>query len=213
MAEVDAARKVYCFPLGVQRTSSPHAHFFGSCYISNGVGIILFGLLIRGFSGPKATNWQIHRYPAFFLCLDQLIMVASSLGICWRKHKGQEMKRFKMKPKMLLLVAVVLLFPIGMIAQNGMFQRSVSDEANCGNGSTNGLMNRSESTIGYFSSQGFGAANGSLTGQGFGVTNGNITGQTFGVPLGSGLFVLLTAGIGYSALKSKKTTKQNRKEK
>ncbi len=73
-----------------------------------------------------------------------------------------------------------------------------------------GLMGRSESTVGgYFTGQGFGATNGNLSGQGFGVTNGNITGQTFGAPLGSGLLFLLTAGIGYSALKSKKTQKQN----
>ena len=117
---------------------------------------------------------------------------------------------------MLLLVAVVLLFPIGMIAQNGMFQRGVSDETNCGNSSADGLMNRSENTIGgYFYSQGFGATNGNLTGQGFGVTNGNITGQTFGTPLGNGLFVMLAAGAGYATLKSRKKQKQNqnRKEK
>ena len=84
MAEVDATRKVYCFPLGVQGTSCPHAHFFGSCYISDGVGINLFSLLIRGFSGPNETDWQRHRYPAFFLCINQLILVASSLGVCWR---------------------------------------------------------------------------------------------------------------------------------
>ena len=118
-----------------------------------------------------------------------------------------------MKAKMLLLAAVVLLFPIGMIAQNGMFQRGVSDKANCGNGNTNGLMSRSENTIGYFSSQGFGATNGSLTGQGFGVTNSNITGQTFGTPLGSGLFVMLAAGVGYATIKSKKKQKQNQNRK
>ena len=103
---------------------------------------------------------------------------------------------------MLLWVAVVLLFPIGMIAQNGMFQRGVSDDANCGNGSINGLMNRSESTVG-----------GCFTGQGFGATNGNITGQTFGAPLGGGLFVLLAAGAGYATMKSKKTQKQNQNRK
>ena len=118
-----------------------------------------------------------------------------ALGAC-RKHKGQTMKKFKMKPKVLLAMAVMSLLPLGTFAQEGLFQRGGAD----GNGGTNGLMNRSESTVG-----------GNLTGQGFGVTNGNITGQTFGAPLGSGVFLLLTAGIGYSALKSKKN--QNRKEK
>ena len=108
------------------------------------------------------------------------------------------------------MATVVLLFPIGMIAQNGMFQRGDTD----GTVSTNGLMNRSESTVGgYFSSQGFGATNSNLTGQGFGVTNGNITGQTFGTPLGNGLFVLLAAGAGYATIKSRKKQNQNQNRK
>ena len=63
---------------------------------------------------------------------------------------------------------------------------------------SNGLMNRSGSTVG-----------GNFTGQGFGATNGNITGQTFGVPLSGGLFVLLAAGAGYATLKSRKKQNQN----
>lgn len=102
-----------------------------------------------------------------------------------------------MKPKVLIVVlAVMAMLPIGTFAQEGLFQRGVGD----GNGSTNGMMGRNEGAVGGY-----------FTGQGFGATNGNITGQTFGAPLGSGLFFLLTAGIGYSALKSKKN--QNRKEK
>ena len=100
-------------------------------------------------------------------------------------------------------MAVLSLLPVGMSAQDGLFRRGVVDEANYGNGSTNGMMGRSEGAVGGY-----------FTGQGFGTTNGNITGQTFGAPLGSGLFLLLTAGIGYSAIKSKKTKRnQNRKEK
>ena len=125
-----------------------------------------------------------------------------ALGAC-REHIGQTMKKFKMKPKVLLVMAVLSLLPVGMSAQNGLFRRGVVDEANYGNGSTNGMMGRNEGAVGGY-----------FTGQGFGATNGNITGQTFGAPLGSGLFFLLTAGIGYSALKSKKTKQnQNRKEK
>ena len=100
-------------------------------------------------------------------------------------------------------MAVLSLLPVSMSAQDGLFQRGDADEATYGNGSTNGMMGRSEGAVGGY-----------FTGQGFGATNGNITGQTFGAPLGSGLFFLLTAGIGYSALKSKKTKQnQNRKEK
>ena len=109
-------------------------------------------------------------------------------------------KKFKMKPKMLLAMAILSLLPVGISAQEGVLRRGFVDEANYGNGNNNGLMGRSEGTVGGY-----------FTGQGFGATSGNITGQTFGAPLGSGLFFLFTAGIGYSALKSKKN--QNRKEK
>ena len=136
---------------------------------------------------------------AFSLCFKVIDDYYAALGAC-RKHKGQTMKKFKMKPKVLLAMAVLSLSPVGVSAQEGVFRRGFTDEANCGNCNTNGLMGRSEGAVGGY-----------FTGQGFGVTNGNITGQTFGAPLGSGLFFLLTAGIGYSALKSKKN--QNRKEK
>ena len=120
------------------------------------------------------------------------------MGAC-RKHKGQEMKKFKMKPKMLIVaIAVMSMLPLGTFAQEGLFQRGGTD----GNGCTNGLMDKSESTVG-----------GNFTGQGFGATNGNITGQTFGAPLGSGLIVLLAAGASYATFKSKKTQKQNQNRK
>lgn len=164
---------------------------------------------------PKRWDEQSFDSRAFSLCFRVIDDYHAALGAC-RKHIGQTMKKFKMKPKVLLVMAVLSLLPVGMSAQDGLFRRGVVvDEANYGNGSTNGMMGRSEGAVGgYFTGQGFGATSGDLTGQGFGVTNGNITGQTFGAPLGSGLFFLLTAGIGYSALKSKKTKQnQNRKEK
>lgn len=65
---------------------------------------------------------------------------------------------------------------------------------------SNELMNRSGGSVGS-----------NLSGQGFGATNGNLTGQTFGTPMGSGIFVLLAAGVGYATIKSMK--KQNGKEK
>lgn len=163
---------------------------------------------------PKRWDEQSFDSRAFFYVFKVIDDYSVALGVC-RKHKGQTMKKFKMKPKVLLAMAVLSLLPFGMSAQEGVFRRGFIDEANCGNRNTNGLMGRSEGAVGgYFTGQGFGATSGDLTGQGFGVTNGNITGQTFGAPLGSGLFFLLTAGIGYSALKSKKTKQnQNRKEK
>lgn len=136
---------------------------------------------------------------AFSLCFKVNHDYHVALGAC-RKHKYQEMKKFKMKPKMLIVaMAVMSMLPIGTFAQEGLFQRGDTD----GNGSANGLMNRSGSTVG-----------GNFTGQGFGATNGNITGQTFGTtPLGSGLFVLLAAGAGYATFKSKKTQKRNQNRK
>ena len=148
---------------------------------------------------PKRWDEQSFDSRAFSLCFRVIDDYHAALGAC-RKHIGQTMKKFKMKPKVLLVMAVLSLLPVGMSAQDGLFRRGVVDEANYGNGSTNGMMGRSEGAVGGY-----------FTGQGFGATNGNITGQTFGAPLGSGLFFLLTAGIGYSALKSKKN--QNRKEK
>ena len=113
------------------------------------------------------------------------------------------MKKFKMKPKaMMLAMAVLPLLPIGGFAQEGLFQRGVTDEVYYGHGSTSSLMGRDESTAGGY-----------FTGQGFGATNGNITGQTFGTPMGSRLFVMLAAGAGYATLKSKKTQKRNQNRK
>ena len=101
-----------------------------------------------------------------------------------------------------ILVAVGMLLPTSLSAQEqqggrhgGLFGENIPS-------TSNGLMNRSESTVG-----------GNFTGQGFGATNGNITGQTFGAPLGGGLFVLLAAGAGYATMKSKKTQKQNQNRK
>ena len=95
-------------------------------------------------------------------------------------------------------MAVMAMLPFGTFAQEGLFQRGGTD----GNGNTNGLMNRSESTVG-----------GNFTGQGFGSTGANITGQTFNAPLGSGLFIMLAAGASYATVKSRKNQNKKRKEK
>lgn len=187
---------------------------FRENYISKGVGINLFSLLSRGFSGPKSTDLQRLRYPRFLFVAQSTYKGRAILGVCWRKHNGLIMRKFKKKTNVLIvLMAVLLLPPFNLFAQEsqgkqgGLFRGN--EIKNSG-----GMLGRNEGFMGgNITGQGFGATNGNLTGQGFGVTNGNITGQTFGAPLGNGLFILLTAGIGYSALKSKKTSKQNRKEK
>ncbi len=191
-----------------------HVFVYTFMSISEAWASALFILDRWAMREPKRWDKQSFDSRAFSLCFRVIDDYHAVLGAC-RKHKGQTMKKFKMKPKVLLAMAVLSLLPFGMSAQEGMFRRGVSDVTSCGNGSTNGMMGRSEGAVGgYFTGQGFGATSGDLTGQGFGATNGNITGQTFGAPLGSGLFFLLTAGIGYSALKSKKTKQnQNGKEK
>lgn len=106
-----------------------------------------------------------------------------------------------------LLVAAGMLLSTNLSAQEqgrpgGLFGKSSTPSY--------GMMGRgSGSAEGNLTGQGFGATNGNLTGQGFGATDGNITGQTFGTPLGSGLFIMFAAGVGYATLKTKKKQKQN----
>ena len=101
-----------------------------------------------------------------------------------------------------ILVTAGMLLPVSLSAQEQQGDRHGGLFGENTPSASNGLMNRSESTVG-----------GNFTGQGFGATNGNITGQTFGAPLGGGLFVLLAAGAGYATMKSKKTQKQNQNRK
>lgn len=96
------------------------------------------------------------------------------------------MKKLKITKKVLALSLVMLAAsPIGAFAQDGLFQRGVSDETYYGFGSStdkSGLLgNRSVQTTGI------------------------INNQTFGqdVPLGSEIIVLLAAGVGYAVLKRK----------
>lgn len=83
---------------------------------------------------------------------------------------------------MAMLVALSL--PLGASAQEGLFNRGVSDEAYYGFGgsknSTSLIGNRDATT---------------------GVINNQIFGQE--VPMGSGVLILLAAGMGYAALKRK----------
>ena len=84
---------------------------------------------------------------------------------------------------MALIVAMSL--PISASAQEGLFDRGLSDEDYYGFGGT-------EKTTGVFGDRGV-------------QTTGVIDNQIFGqdVPLGSGIIVLLAAGMGYAALRRK----------
>lgn len=96
------------------------------------------------------------------------------------------MKKRKTKAHVLSLAMVfALTIPLGASAQEGLFQRGVSDEAYYGYGSANSKTD----LLGHRS---------------MGAT-GTIDNQIFGqpVPMGSGVILLLAAGAGYVILKRK----------
>lgn len=107
------------------------------------------------------------------------------------------MRNIKTKNKLQMLAMVMTLsIPMAAMAQGGLFQRG-NEPAGPQNSVATSLTN-----------QAFGNPfDGSIvTNQTFGnPTDGvNVTNQTFGVPLGSGLFTLLLASIGYAAINKQK---------
>ena len=102
------------------------------------------------------------------------------------------MEKLKMTKKALVLsLAMLAVSPIRALAQEGLFQRGVSDEEYYGNGkwsNNKGVFENGNRSI---------------------ETTGTINNQVFGqpVPLGSGIIVLLAAGAGYAALKRKEDKK------
>ncbi len=122
--------------------------------------------------------------------------------------RDKTLKKTKAKVFVLTLaVAVSLSLPLDTSAQGGMFQQGVYE-------SDQGLLGRGprSSPDGSFSHQSFGANQaGIFTHQTFGNSHeGNFTHQTFGnAPLGSGWFILLSAGAGYAALKRRKQNKKS----
>ena len=107
------------------------------------------------------------------------------------------MRNIKTKKKLQMLAMVMTLsIPMAATAQGGLFQRG-EEPAGPQNSVATSLTN-----------QAFGnPLDGSnVTNQTFGnSTDGmNVTNQTFGAPLGSGLFTLLLASIGYAAINKQK---------
>lgn len=94
-----------------------------------------------------------------------------------------------MKKALVLSLAMLAALPFGAFAQEGLFQRSMTDET-------------------YY---GFGGSydNCGLFGNRSATTMGTINNQTFGqpVPIGSGMIILLAAGAGYAILKRKEDEK------
>ena len=117
-----------------------------------------------------------------------------------------------------LLVAVALLIPCGVLGQDGNFTHQSFGGEYTGNFShqsfggdyTGGFTHQSfgDDYTGGFTHQSFGGDNsGDFTHQSFGsLYDGNFTHQSFGndSPLGNGLLVLIAAGLGYAAAKSKR---------
>ena len=103
------------------------------------------------------------------------------------------MTKNKWKSTTLLLA---LLLPMGAFAQGGLFQRGDADALYYGQTdvANKSMLLRDGEALGSLSNQGFGNP----------VSGSDLTNQTFGAPLGSGLFILLLAGAGYSVLKSNK---------
>ena len=99
-----------------------------------------------------------------------------------------------------ILVAMGMLLPVGLFAQEQK-------------GRPGGLLG-SEGDVENYSFFGRGGSlfSWAIDEEDFGATEGDINVEDFGTPLGSGILVLLTAGAGYSTLKSKKQ-KENYKNK
>lgn len=110
----------------------------------------------------------------------------------------------------LLVAAGLLLPPIGAVAQSGLFQRGVPDEAYYGYGES-GMLRDSETALSV-TNQNFGnSTNGHVTNHPFGlhIETDDITNQTFGTPLGGGILIMIAAGAGYATIKTRKRNKKN----
>ena len=116
------------------------------------------------------------------------------------------MRNYKTKNKWkVTTLLLALLLPMGVFAQGGLFQRGDGNELYYGqtDAANKSLLLRDGEMIGSLTNQGFGNS----------IDGSDLTNQTFGAPLGSGLFILLLAGAGYSVLKSNKKNNNQRKEK
>ena len=123
--------------------------------------------------------------------------------------KKQTKKRGK---AVALSLAMAMLLPLGVLGQ-GLFEETGDSRG------SQGLLGRGNrgTTEGTFTHQTFGNDyDGTFTHQTFGNNqDGNFTHQTFGnsVPVGSGMLILLSAGLGYAAAKRKHQNKKNQQVK
>ena len=124
--------------------------------------------------------------------------------------KKQTKKRGKAVALSLAMAAAMSL-PLGVLGQ-GLFEETGDSRG------SQGLLGRGNrgTTEGTFTHQTFGNDyDGTFTHQTFGNNqDGNFTHQTFGngVPVGSGMLILLSAGLGYAASKRKMNKKNQQKK-
>ena len=107
------------------------------------------------------------------------------------------MRNYKTKNKWkVTALLLVLLLPLGVFAQGGLFQRGNGDELYYGqsDAANKSMLLRDGEMISSLTNQSFGNS----------IGGSDLTNQTFGAPIGSGLLVLLLASAGYSVLKSNK---------
>ena len=100
------------------------------------------------------------------------------------------MKKRKLKSILLsLMMAIGLMLPSTSHAQNDGFFRDRGDY----------YSNRDDTQS--ITNQTFGSNGYNLDNQTFGSNGYNLTNQTFGAPLGSGLLIMVMAGLGYAIVK------------
>ncbi len=124
--------------------------------------------------------------------------------------KKQTKKRGKAVALSLAMAAAMSL-PLGVLGQ-GLFEETGDSRG------SQGLLGRGNrgTTEGTFTHQTFGNDyDGTFTHQTFGNNHdGNFTHQTFGnAPTGSGMLILLSAGLGYAAAKRKHQNNKNQQVK
>jgi len=172
--------------------------------------IDLFLGYIRLRQIPKgAGNEMVSRF--FCACLAMETINSHNINLKLSLMKKQTKKKGK-AVALSLAMAAALSLPLDALGQ-GLFGEG-SDS-----GGNQGLLGRGPrgTTEGTFTHQTFGNDyDGTFTHQTFGNNHeGNFTHQTFGngAPVGGGLFILLSAGIGYAATKRKKQNKKNQQNK
>jgi len=151
---------------------------------------------LHGSPDPTFENRAKMNGSTLFMC-----QVDSRLGRWGVKQVSMKRRISSRKKQKVALILLALSLPISVLAQRGLFQRG---------GELESLRSGNAATL---TNHGFGnPINGSnLTNNAFGnqVGGNDLTNQTFGAPIGSGVFIMLLAGVGYTVLKTNKKNNKN----